>query len=154
MEYSFEICHKSRLLFERILKSHSLEELNKIPEGFNNNIIWNIAHSIATQQLLTYGLSGQTIPVNMDFINSYKKGTKPEGQIMQSEVDTIQKMLFSTVEILKEDYSKGLFKSFKEYTLSTTGGILSKVEHAIDFNNFHEGLHLGCCLQISKLVKV
>lgn len=154
MDYSFEICYKSRLLFEGILKSHSLEELNKIPEGFNNNIIWNIAHTIATQQLLTYGLSGETIPVNMDFINAYKKGTKPEGPVTKGEVDVIHKMLFSTVETLKEDYNKGLFTSFKEYTLSTTGGVLSNVEHGIEFSNFHEALHLGCCVQLSKLVKV
>jgi len=32
----------------------SLEQLNKIPEGFNNNLIWNIAHCVVTQQLLCY----------------------------------------------------------------------------------------------------
>jgi len=41
-----------------MIEDFSLEELNKIPEGFNNNIIWNIAHVIATQQALVYGLSG------------------------------------------------------------------------------------------------
>jgi len=153
MDYSFEICIKNRYLLERFIKSNTLEELNKIPDGFSNNIIWNIGHTIATQQLLTYGLSGFTPVIDKEFIDKYRKGTKPEGNVSQEEVDNIHKMLFSTVERLKEDYSKGVFVDFKEYTLSTSGGVLSKVEHGIDFNNFHEGLHLGCCIQLSKFVK-
>lgn len=154
MDYSFEICLKNRALFERLLTSLSLEQLNKIPEGFNNNIIWNIGHSIATQQLLTYGIAGETIPLSIDFINAYKKGTKPESPVSQSEVNKMQKLLFSTVIRLQEDYKKELFASFKEYTLSTSGGVLKNVDNAIQFNDFHEGLHLGCCLQLKKLVTV
>jgi uncharacterized damage-inducible protein DinB len=38
---------------QRILDeiSHlSVEQLNKVPTGFNNNIIWNLGHMIAAQQ--------------------------------------------------------------------------------------------------------
>lgn len=154
MEYSFDICLKNRKLLERFIKAHTLEQLNAIPEGFNNNIIWNIGHSLATQQLLTYGLSGLTPKVDMEFINAYKKGTKPESDVTQDEVDVMHTMLFTTLASLEEDYKAGMFKGFKEYTLSTTGGTLSKVEHGIEFNNFHEGLHLGCCIQLSRLVKM
>lgn len=153
MKYTFDICLKNRQLLDRLIKSNSLEELNKIPEGFNNNIIWNVGHSIATQQLLTYGLSGLAPKISVDFINEYKKGTKPEGDISQAAVDAMSTMLFTTLAELEKDYEAGVFKEFKEYTLSTTGGILSKVEHALEFNNFHEGLHLGCAVQLSKLVK-
>ncbi|TVZ52779.1 DinB family protein [Dokdonia sp. Hel_I_53] len=153
MDYSFQICLKNRQILERFINGHTLEQLNKIPKGFNNNLVWNIGHSIATQQLLTYGLSGVKPQIDMDFINTYKKGTRPEKDVSQDDVNSIHKMLFSTLETLEEDYKMGLFSTFKEYTLSTTGGVLSKVEHAIEFNNFHEGLHLGCCIQLSKLVK-
>lgn len=153
MQYSFDICLKNRQLLERFIKAHTLEELNAIPEGFNNNIIWNIGHSLATQQLLTYGLSGNTPEISMDFINRYKKGTKPEGDVSQEEVATIHTMLFTTLSKVRADYDSGIFKDFKEYTLSTTGGTLSEIGHAIEFNNFHEGLHLGCCIQLSRLVK-
>lgn len=138
---------------EGFIEAHSLEQLNKIPQDFNNNIFWNIAHSVATQQLLTYGLSGLTPEVSMTFINLYKKGTKPEGDVTQNDVDELKAMLFTSLEKLQEDYKAGIFKEFKEYTLSTTGGTLEKVEHGIEFNNFHEGLHLGCCIQLSRLVR-
>ena len=153
MDYSFNLCQQNRNLLERFIKSHTLEQLNTIPEGFSNNLIWNIGHSIATQQLLTYGLSGLTPAVDMEFVNLYKKGTKPEQAVSQEEVDHMHTLLFTSLTKLQEDYESGLFKEFTEYTLSTTGGTLSKVEQAIEFNNFHEGLHLGCCIQLSRLVK-
>lgn len=152
MDYSFNICLKNRQQLEHFFNHYTPEQLNKIPEGFNNNILWNIGHSIATQQLLTYGLSGLTPPLSMDFINAYKKGTKPEGIVSDKEIQDIKGLLYTSLEQLEKDYKAGIFNDFKEYTLSTTGGVLSKVEHAIEFNNFHEGLHLGCCIMLSKFV--
>ena len=152
MDYSFNICRKNREQLEKFFTDFTPKQLNTIPEGFNNNILWNIGHSIATQQLLTYGLSGLTPHLPMDFIDIYKKGTKPEGPISNEGITELKGFLFSSIEQLEKDYKAGIFKDFKEYTLSTTGGVLSKVEHALEFNNFHEGLHLGCCIMLAKLV--
>ncbi len=153
MDYSFDICLKNRTLLKRILDHYSLEQLNKIPEGFNNNIIWNVGHTIVTQQLLVYGLSGQKFVIDQSLIDSYRKGTKPERDSSKEEVDQLGGLLFSSLETLQKDYNNGKFTDFKEYTLSTTGGILSTVEDAIAFNNFHEGLHLGCSSMLGRLVK-
>lgn len=152
MDYSFNICLKNRQQLEKFLTRFTPEQLNKIPEGFNNNIIWNIGHTLATQQLLTYGLSELTPNLSLDFINTYKKGTKPGEILSDSDITAMKNLLFSTLEDLEKDYRAGTFKTYKEYTLSTTGGVLSKIEHAIEFNNFHEGLHLGCCIALSKFV--
>mgnify|MGYP000701748471 CR=1 FL=1 len=38
MDYSFNICLKNRQLLEGILNRFTLEQLNKIPEGFSNNM--------------------------------------------------------------------------------------------------------------------
>ncbi|MFH5831956.1 DinB family protein [Halalkalibaculum sp. DA3122] len=39
-------------------EEHSLERLNTIPQGFNNNLIWSFGHIIVSQQALIYRLSG------------------------------------------------------------------------------------------------
>ena len=49
----------------------------------------------------------------------------------------------------KEDYSHKLFKNYNEYTVSTKS-TLTNVEEAIDFNNFHEGIHLGYILALKR----
>ena len=147
LEYTLDITRKNRIILKNFLESIALEDLNTIPEGYNNNIVWNIAHVVATQQLLVYKLAGATPRVSQEFIDKYRKGTKPEESVNQDEIDQISVLLESTLEQTVEDYKDGKFKGFTEYTVST-GSTLSSVEEAIGFNNFHEGIHLGSVLAL------
>ena len=151
MDWAFDISIKNRKLLESFLENYSLGQLNKIPEGFSNNIIWNIAHTIVTQQLLVYRLSGLPCMISDDLIERFKKGTKPESELSQAEVDAIHNLLFSTIEKTKEDYSNKIFQQFNEYTV-TTKSRLTNVEESIDFNCYHEGIHLGVILALRKFV--
>ncbi|HQE33390.1 MAG TPA: DinB family protein [Flavobacterium alvei] len=151
MTSAFNVNTTSRNMISKILEKHTLEQLNKIPEGFGNNLIWNIAHVIVTQQLLVYKLSGLPIMVSDELVEKYKKGTKPEQAATQDEVDEIKSLLFSTIEKTKEDYANGIFKNYTEYPTST-GFVLNSVQDALNFNNFHEGLHIGILMSIRKLV--
>ena len=149
MNWAFDIAIKNRKLLESFIENHTLEELNKVPEGFNNNIIWNIAHTIVTQQLLVYNLSGLPMLLSEEMVAAYRKGTKTERDLSQDEVNLVKGLLFSTIEKTKEDYDCENFQSYNEYTVSTKS-TLSNVEEAIDFNNFHEGIHLGYILALRK----
>lgn len=149
MDWAFDITLKNRKLLESFIENHSLEELNKVPIGFNNNIIWNIAHTIVTQQLLIYNLSGLPMLLPDELVKAYRKGTKAEKVLTQAEVDAIKNLLFSTIEKTKEDYATNIFQSYNEYTV-TTKSTLRNVEEAIEFNNFHEGIHLGYILALRK----
>ncbi len=151
MDWSFDIAIKNRKLLKSFIENHTLEELNKVPEGFNNNIIWNIAHTIVTQQLLVYKLSGLPMVLSDEMVAAYKKGTKTEIDLSQAAVDTIKGLLFSTIEKTKEDYENKIFQTYNQYTV-TTKSTLSNVEEAIEFNNFHEGIHLGYILALRKSI--
>jgi hypothetical protein len=151
MNHLFTVTQTSRNMISKILENHTLEQLNKIPEGFNNNLIWNIAHIVVTQQLLVYKLSGLPMMVSDEMVEKYKKGTKPEQEVTQSEVDEIKLLLFSTIEKTKEDFEIGIFKNYQEYPTST-GFVLTSAEGAMNFNNFHEGLHLGIIMSLRKMV--
>ena len=149
MHYAFDINLKNRKILSSFIDKFSLEDLNRVPSGFSNNLIWNIAHVIVTQQLLVYNLSGLPMMTNDAMVAKYRKGTKVEGDVNQVEVDEIKNLLFSTVEQMKIDYEKGVFKSYSPYTTSTNS-TMSCVEDAIKFNNFHEGIHLGYILALKK----
>lgn len=149
MDYAFDISIKNRKLFKAFIENHTLEELNRVPKGFNNNIIWNIAHTIVTQQLLVYKLSGLPMLLSDEMVAAFKKGTKTENDLSQAEVDTVKGLLFSTIEKTKEDYDNKIFQTYNQYTVSTKS-TLSNVEEAIGFNNFHEGIHLGYILALRK----
>jgi hypothetical protein len=72
MEAIFKAWTTSRNLYLRFFEEYSLEQLNKIPEGFSNNLIWNIGHVIVAQQSLVYRGSNQPmiaispVPVRRD----------------------------------------------------------------------------------------
>lgn len=151
MKSVFDVQKTIREILLKIVNNHSLEQLNKIPEGFSNNIIWNVGHCIAAQQSLVYKLSGLPTMVSEDFILKYRKGTKPEGDVSQAEVDEIKTLLSTTLEKTENDFESGLFVEYAEYTTSM-GFTLRNVQNALDFNNYHEGTHTGIIMAIRKLV--
>jgi len=131
----------------------SLDDLNAIPKGFNNNIIWNIGHILVTQQLLAYKLSGLPMMVSESLIAKYMKDTKPEDDVSQTEVDEIKELLFATIEKTKADYNNNAFNNFNTYTVSTTGNTLTNIDESFEFILFHEGMHLGYIMALSRAIK-
>ncbi|WP_346881934.1 DinB family protein [uncultured Algibacter sp.] len=152
MDFTFKTLSNTRGIFNKIIENNTLEDLNKIPKGFNNNIIWNIGHVLVTEQLLAYKLSGLETNVSEDMINTYKKDSKPKGDISEKEVNEIKDLLFSTIEKTKLDYQNEVFKTFNEYTVSTTGNTLTNIEDALQFAVLHEGLHLGYVLALLRAI--
>ncbi|KKO05935.1 hypothetical protein LCGC14_0069470 [marine sediment metagenome] len=148
-ENIFEVMLQNRRNLHAILTKTPKEKLLKIPEGFNNNIYWNIAHTVVTQQILIYKFSGLQMRVPDDLIAKFSKGTVPDGTATDEEIMVVADFLISTAEWLIEDYDTALFQTFNEYATSARV-TLRNVEDAIAFNLFHEGLHIG---QISLLLK-
>ena len=151
MQSTFEINLSSRNLLLQFLENHSLEQLNKIPEGFANNLIWNIGHILTVQQMLVYKLSGLPMMISDEMVETYKKGTKPEHNISQDEVNAIKKLLFSTLEQTKEDFANDIFLDYMEFTTGI-GFKIKSAKDATEFNNYHEALHTGIMMQIKKFI--
>ena len=151
MKYTFKIWETNRNIYLSFLENYSLEQLNKIPEGFSNNLIWNIGHIIAVQQGLVYALSGLPMYITDEMKKTYQKGSHPTGMTSQEEVDELKYLLISLIGKTKADYANGKFISYNEYT-NIIGFNLTSSEEAIEFNNYHEGIHLGCMLNIKKFI--
>lgn len=153
MHFSLDILPNTRKSLSRIIESSSLEDLNKIPKGFNNNIIWNIGHIVVIQQLLAYKLSGLPLMLSDDLVNKYKKDSIPDGLATQADVDEIKSLLFTTIDKTIVDSRNNVFKNFNEYTVSTTGNTLTNIDEAFEFILFHEGIHLGYILALLRAIK-
>tara|TARA_B100000768_G_scaffold129864_1_gene120460 strand:+ start:433 stop:888 length:456 start_codon:yes stop_codon:yes gene_type:complete len=151
MDFTFDIALKTRILFYKTLENLTLDQLNTKPKGFNNTIFWNIKHVVITQQLLIYRLSELPVLVTETEIGTYKKGTKSESKATTEDIELLKYQLFSTLEKTKEDYQKGLFKKYTEYTVSTKS-ILTSIDEALAFNNSHEGIHFGYILAMKKIL--
>ena len=151
MDATFKIWETNRKHYLQLIENYSLEQLNKIPEGFSNNLAWNLGHIIVAQQGLVYRLSGLPTYVSDEMANTYKNGSKPTGTTSQAEIDELKVLLFSLIEKTKEDYANGKFVTYNEYTTGTGFHLASTME-AMNFNNYHEALHFGFMMNIRKFI--
>jgi len=152
MKFHFDVLRTTRGNILSDIEGLSIGQLHTIPMGFHNNIVWNVLHLIATQQLLTYGLSSTPFVVDNELIEGYRKGTKPENRISAGVMERHKKLLLTTIDQMEQDYNDGVFgNDFKVYTTSYNI-TLNTIENAIAFNNVHEGLHYGVIRTLMKLV--
>lgn len=149
MDATFRIWETSRGLYKNFLDNYSLEQLNTIPAGMSNNLIWNLGHVVVSQQKLVYALSGLPMHILDSLFEKYQNGSRPDGKTTQAEVDEIKKLLSEMVEKTKADYEAGIFKEFHPYQ-TKTGFYLGTLKEAMEFNNYHEGIHLGIMMSIKK----
>jgi hypothetical protein len=134
-----------------IIKPLTIEQVNLIPTGFNNNIIWNLGHMVAAQQGICYKRAGLDTIVGEDFFNTYKPGSKPERFFDAVELEKIIELLSTTITQLEADLKTDIFGNYPAFT--TRYGIeLTSVDDAVHFLPFHEGLHIGTIVAMSKIV--
>ncbi len=149
---SFEVLALIRKKFLEMIETLSLEQLNRIPHSFNNNLIWNIIHSMVSTDLLIYGPCDLNIPLSK-WVDNYRKGSKPDSSVPVSVqmLEDVKRALSSCHERLIEDYKKKIFHNYQPY--QTQFGItLSNVEYGILYATNHEMLHLGCSMALRKVV--
>jgi len=151
VEQAFQITDFCRKSLEAYFDKYSLGQLNKIPEGFSNNLIWNIGHVIVTQQLIVNRLSGLPVLVSDDMIGRYKRGSRPQEDVSQEEADALRALVFSTISQTRKAIAEGQAGNFTAYT-TTTGFEIRSLAAAVQFNNYHEATHLGIMLGIRKFV--
>ncbi|MPR33462.1 DinB family protein [Salmonirosea aquatica] len=133
------------------VKNLSNEQLNEIPAGFNNNIIWNLAHLVSAQQGLCYLRSGLEITIDDRYFSPYRPGTKPEKVVEPAEVETIKQLMISTTAQLEADYAAQVFSNYSSFT-TRYGVELTTIEEAIRFVLFHEGFHFGYILALKRIL--
>lgn len=151
MEKQISITKQTRRNFLNLIDSLSVEQLNKIPAGFNNNIAWNFGHIVVTQQLLCYTLAGAAPRIDQSLIDKYRKGTKPESFIDSDEIELLKKFSIPLIDELEKDIKTNMFDNYKPYPTSY-GVELSSIEDAVNFFPVHEAMHYGVALTIKKLV--
>ena len=151
MQKKFDDLLQTRKFLLKITDNLSNEQLNKIPDGFKNNIAWNIAHLLVTQQLLCYKFSGLDCLVSEEMIADFQKGSVPNHQVSPEEFEKIKKLFLQLPVQFEKDYNTGIFKNYTVYKTSI-GITLNSVDEAIPFNLYHEGIHLGVILQLLKFI--
>ena len=152
MKTRIETLKKARANFLKVIGDLTIEQLNEIPAGFNNNVIWNLGHLLASQQGLCYVRAGLKMTIDEQYFLTYKPETKPNGFVESTEVDKMKELFSSAIEQFELDYNKNIFTSYTPWT-NRYGIEITNIDDAISFVLFHEGLHLGYIMALKRLLK-
>ena len=142
---------KTRSNLLSLLDSVTEKELNHVPKGFNNNLIWNLGHIIASQQLLCYKLSNLPFVIDENIVDTFKNGTKIIEIYSSLDYENLKQLAQTTVDRLQADLDEKKFQTFTSFP--TSYGIqLNNIEDAIRFANMHEAFHLGYVMALRRAV--
>jgi hypothetical protein len=152
MNKAIETIRQTRKNVLEYVKDLTIEQLNYIPNGFNNNVAWHLGHVIAAQQGVCYKRSGNTLMhISDEFFMAFKPETKPEKFISADEIDEIKTLLFSTIDKLETDYKNQIFGPHTPW-VTRYGVSINNLDEAINFLPFHEGLHFGYIMALKRTV--
>jgi hypothetical protein len=151
MNKSIESIRKTRSYVLQLVNGLTAEQLNEVPAGFNNNIIWNVGHLIASQQGICYLRAGLKAWVSEKVYLDYKPDTKPTGFLNNSEIEELKNLLLTSLDPLETDYSNNLFQNYPAWTTRYSVTITT-IDEALQFLLFHEGLHTGYIMALKRVV--
>jgi len=149
IDFQIENLIVARKSIHNMVKDVSKDALFIIPKKYKTNLIWNLGHLVTTQQILMYKLSSVPLLIDRETLSYFRKGSDPVTWEKTPDHKQILNLLEELPVQFKKDYHNGVFTGFKEYETSS-GLVLSNVNDAISYNNYHEGLHQGI---ISSLLK-
>jgi hypothetical protein len=127
-------------------------QYNLVPRGFNNNIIWNMGHTLIISESILYSNAPLKIPIHEFDIEGFKKGTKPELAINDRVIALIRQSLSDTVplfrKLLNDTESTGSHMSQNDplHTLVSN--------ESLRFMLFHEDMHLARIQQLLLYVNI
>ncbi|RBQ03394.1 DinB family protein [Pedobacter miscanthi] len=153
MNEVFDFIINSRKAFIRLIDGLTIEELNKIPDGYNNNIIWNFGHIVVSTQTLCYVRTGILADATaVKFNDFYKKDTKPTYTVSEAEVAELKATALASIEKIKEAYKAGIFANITPYTTATYGVQLNSIEEVLITTVGHDNVHYGYANALKKYV--
>jgi hypothetical protein len=151
MHKQLAIIRKYRTQLVELVDLLSLDQLNKIPDGYNNNIIWHMGHLVVTLPGMSYRPAGLPLPVEEALWQAYKPGNVPVGAVDAGTIGTIAALLLTSLDVFEADLEGGRFTTYTPW-VTRTGVAIDSLEDALAMITFHEGLHAGYIAGMKKLV--
>lgn len=143
-----------RLFVLKQISGLTSEQLNLIPAGYNNNIIWNVGHLVSATQAICYKRAVLPVTIDDKYVTPFLPTTKPVGFINSEEIDIIKELFISSIDTLNTDLGNNIFGNYtKSERIEEVYGIdVSNIDDAIEFLLYHEGFHSGYIAGLIRLV--
>jgi DinB family protein len=151
MEQTIKYIKRTRELFLTLVNGLSIEQINKIPQGFNNNIIWNFGHMLISTQALCYLRSAVDPGIEIMYLSAYQKGSKPGAFVSEEGFEVLKQIAVSSMDKIERDLKNGDFNVIPNaFTTATYGFEMATFEEIIACCLAHESMHLGYASAIKR----
>ena len=142
----------SRNNLHETCKDLSQEQWFAVPDGFANNVAWNIGHLIVAQNGLIYTRLGVRGYIRRPFATLYIPGTSHLEWESNPDTAELLALLTGNPAKLPEDIAAGKFE-IDELPEMPMLPKAHSVEHAFVHNQWHEGFHMGVIESILACIK-
>jgi hypothetical protein len=154
MEKVFKFIRDSRKAFVELVDGLTVEQLNHIPAGFNNNIIWNFGHIVVSTQALCYVRTVIRPDASaIKYFGAYAKGTKPTYNVGAAEIEELKALAIQSIDQIEADYRAGVFDRIKPFETSTYYAEMDDIAEVLAMTSGHDNLHLGYALAQRRIIK-
>ena len=139
MSNFFELLEQQRSVLLKKSEHLTTDQYNLVPPGFNNNIIWNMGHTLIITDSLLYSNTPFEIPNHKFDTEGFKMGTKPERPINDYVISQIRQSMSDTVPLFKKLLNDAASASFQMSQGDRLDTLISK--KTLRFILFHEDMH-------------
>lgn len=152
MEHVFTYIKETRRAFTKVIDSLSIDDLNRIPNGFVNNVIWNYGHIYVSTLALTYLRTGVETDKVIPHLRKYGKDSKPESFIDAQELAFLKENIILSIDSLEADYKNSRFGQITPFATATYGKTMESIEEVITCSLAHDNFHFGYAKALTRAV--
>jgi uncharacterized damage-inducible protein DinB len=138
----------------KLLESTTEEQANLIPEGFKNNIRWNLGHIYVSLDNLLYSYTGEKPDISEDYFNMFHFNTSPaDWKGEPPTLDELKELLISQETRIIETFTGRLNEQGKKpFKLGVVE--LDSLAEVLNFALWHEGTHRGTIIAIKRALGI
>ncbi len=141
--------------FTLTMINHFNEEIiNIVPEGHNNNIVWNVGHILVAQDYLLYGREMAAEIVKPGYVEMFNQGTKPadwNGEV--PSLATLATELKEQMSRIEKDFGHRWDEPLPKPFVLRPGTEMSTYGEVMMFTLYHEGWHVGYIQSLKRAIR-
>jgi uncharacterized damage-inducible protein DinB len=125
------------------VKELSESQADSVPEGFNNNIRWNLGHVYLVQERFAFGLTLEPMLVPDGFTELFGRDSKPsEWKVQPPTLPELIQLLEDQTSRIEEKLNNRLDEAVVKPFAMPSGLTLKTIGEFLTFSMYHEGMHI------------
>lgn len=133
------------------VKEVSESQADSVPEGFNNNIRWNLGHVYLSQERFAFAFAQEPMVVPDEFTELFGRDSKPsEWKVQPPTLPVLVQLLEDQTSRIEERLSNRLDEVVANPLTMPSGLTLKTIGEYLTFSMYHEGLHVQTIKMLKK----